>query len=225
MLYNESRTTHTDPLSSPARGRLITFEGIDGSGKSTQIDHLSRSLTASGHQIMVLREPGGTRIGESIRSILLDRSNTDMCMEAELLLFAAARAQIVQEVIVPELEAGRWIICDRFADSTTAYQGYGRQLDLAVIASLNQLAVGSCKPDMTIWLDLPVETALERLAQRERKQDRMDQENIAFMERTREGYRQLADAEPDRIVRMDATQSEKELAEMIYRTVREGLST
>ena len=166
MLYNESRTTHTDPLSSPARGRLITFEGIDGSGKSTQIDYLSRSLTASGHQIMVLREPGGTRIGESIRSILLDRSNTDMCMEAELLLFAAARAQIVQEVIVPELEAGRWIICDRFADSTTAYQGYGRQLDLAVIASLNQLAVGSCKTDMTIWLDLPVETALERLAQR-----------------------------------------------------------
>ena len=131
----------------------------------------------------------------------------------------------MQEVIVPELEAGRWIICDRFADSTTAYQGYGRQLDLAVIASLNQLAVGSCKPDMTIWLDLPVETALERLAQRERKQDRMDQENIAFMERTREGYRQLADAEPDRIVRMDATQSEKELAEMIYRTVREDLST
>ena len=131
MLYNESRTTHTDPLSSPARGRLITFEGIDGSGKSTQIDHLSRSLTASGHQIMVLREPGGTRIGESIRSILLDRSNTDMCMEAELLLFAAARAQIVQEVIV--------------------YRNWKRDDGSSVIGSLIQQLPTRVMDDNWIW--------------------------------------------------------------------------
>ncbi len=224
-MYNEPRTSQTKPSDPPQGGRLITIEGIDGSGKSTQVTRLQERLNRDGICVRVLREPGGTHIGEAIRQILLDRANSRLCVETELLLFAAARAQLVREVIAPALEAGIWVLCDRFADSTVAYQGHGRQLDLDLITRLNQLAVGAFQPHRTIWLDLPVDQALQRLANRQQKQDRLDQENRAFMERTQEGYRQLAAAEPGRIVRMDARLTQDQLAEQIYRAVREGPST
>jgi dTMP kinase len=225
MMYNENEPTDIQRVSASPRGRLITFEGIDGSGKTTQIEKLSARLVQSGIPVRVLREPGGTAIGEAIRRILLDKAHTGMCMETELLLFAAARAQLVREVILPDLENGKWVICDRFLDSTAAYQGYGRQLDPDMIRSLNQLAVGGCWPDVTILLDLPVQAALARLLGRQDKQDRLDHESVAFMERTRQGYRQLAQADPDRIIVMDAAQQETELAEQIYHIIREGLGT
>ena len=225
MLYNERKLTDEQRAMSSRPGHLITFEGIDGSGKTTQIAYLSARLTADGIPVLLLREPGGTKIGEAIRSILLDKSHTDMCMETELLLFAAARAQLVREVIVPELAAGKWVICDRFYDSTVAYQGYGRLLDRSVIRSLNELSVGRCQPAITILLDLPVECALARLTGRKRLMDRLDHESVSFMQRTRDGYRHLAETEPDRIVVMNAAEPEEQLAEQIYRTIREGLGT
>jgi len=225
MMYNEHEPTDIQRVSAFPRGRLITFEGIDGSGKTTQIEKLSARLAESGIPVRVLREPGGTVIGEAIRRILLDKAHTGMCTETELLLFAAARAQLVREVILPDLEAGKWVICDRFFDSTAAYQGFGRQLDPDTIRSLNQLAIGTCRPDLTILLDLPVQAALDRLVGRKNKQDRLDHESVAFMERTRQGYRQLALAEPDRIIVMDAALQETELAEKIYHKIREGLAT
>ena len=164
-MYNEHEPTDIQRVSAFPRGRLITFEGIDGSGKTTQIEKLSARLAESGIPVRVLREPGGTVIGEAIRRILLDKAHTGMCTETELLLFAAARAQLVREVILPDLEAGKWVICDRFLDSTAAYQGFGRQLD-RTRSFLNRLAVGTCRPDLTILLDLPVQAALDRLVGR-----------------------------------------------------------
>ncbi|NLM78817.1 MAG: dTMP kinase [Ruminococcaceae bacterium] len=225
MLYNKDKLTDRQQNLPSNTGRLITFEGIDGSGKTTQIELLSARLAAEGIPVLLLREPGGTQIGEAIRGILLDKAHTSMCIETELLLFAAARAQLVREVIVPELDAGKWVICDRFYDSTIAYQGYGRQIDPTVIRSLNQLAVARCRPDITFLLDLPVDCALTRLAGRNRLKDRLDNESVSFMQRTREGYCQLAKDEPDRIVIMNATEPEEQLAEHIYHTIREGLAT
>jgi dTMP kinase len=223
MMYNERKPTEGQQSQISMQGRLITFEGIDGSGKSTQIKRLSAKLADGGKEVRVLREPGGTPIGEAIRKILLDKEHTGMCMETELLLFAAARAQLVREVILPDLETGKWVICDRFFDATAAYQGFGRSLDLAVVRSLNQLAIGVCRPDITILLDLPVALAQDRLSGRRHKQDRFDHESVSFMQRTRDGYRQLAALEPERITVVDAAQPEEELAEQIYHKIREGL--
>lgn len=225
MLYNEEELAEGQQTQVSMRGRLITFEGIDGSGKSTQIERLSARLDAEGKKVRVLREPGGTQIGEAIRRILLDKKHTGMCMETELLLFAAARAQLVREVILPDLEEGKWVICDRFFDATAAYQGYGRSLDQTMVRSLNELAIGTCWPDMTILLDLPVESAQNRLSGRRHKQDRFDQESLSFMQRTRDGYLRLAAAEPERIAVLNAEQPEEELAVQIYHIIREGLST
>ncbi|MEA4888775.1 MAG: dTMP kinase [Clostridiaceae bacterium] len=222
MMYNEEKLKVKDPAIPDARGRLITFEGIDGTGKSTQIVRLTEKLREMGKTVQVLREPGGTAIGESVREILLDRRHTNMCEETELLLFAAARAQLVREIILPALETGSWVICDRFYDSTVAYQGYGRGLDLNVIGALNQLAIGTCRPDITILLDLPVELAVKRLTGRKEKADRLDNESLAFMQQIRDGYRNLALAEPDRLILMDAAQPETVLAADIYRVIREG---
>jgi dTMP kinase len=221
MMYNEHEPKSGQPPISK-RGRLITFEGIDGSGKTTQIGHLAARLRGEGLTVRVLREPGGTRIGEAIRPILLDKRHVGMCMETELLLLAASRAQLVREIIVPDLDAGHWVICDRFHDSSAAYQGYGRGMDLAVIRSANRLAMGSCKPDLTLVLDLPVDLALTRLAGRPVKADRFDLESQSFMQRVRDGYRELVAADAERMVLLDATQPEMELAERIYRVIGEG---
>ena len=189
------------------QGRFITFEGIDGCGKTTQMQLLKEMLEAEGLNVAVLREPGGTKIGEQIRQVLLSKANTAMFDLTELLLFEAARTQLVHEVIAPALEQGRWIICDRFFDSTEAYQGFGRELGSDLTRRLNAIAVGDVRPDLTLWLDLTVDQAIERLAQRHEKTDRLDQENKAFMERTRQGYQAIWLREPDRVQRINAAES------------------
>jgi dTMP kinase len=206
------------------KGMFVTFEGVDGSGKSTQIAVLRQSLENRGIEVVVIREPGGTLIGEKIRSILLDRANDGMTSGTELFLYEAARAQIVHDVILPALLAGKAVICDRFFDSTVAYQGYGRGLDLVSIHLLNDLAAEGLQPDLTYYLDLPVKAAIERMHVREGEQDRIEQEGFAFMERVRTGYLALA-AEHKRIITLDAMAPVMELADHIERTFWEVCNT
>lgn len=222
MMYNKARNRQEDGHRDDKRGRLITFEGIDGSGKTTQIRHLSESLISAGVHVINLREPGGTVISEAIRDILLDLKHTGMFQETELLLFASARAQLVREVFLPSLALGQWIICDRYYDSTLAYQGYGRGLDLQAIRAINDLATDQCRPDMTVLLDLPADLAAERMKTRSTAADRIDQEDREFMQRVRDGYLAIAAGEPERIIRMDAGQAEDELAQQIHRQIWEG---
>jgi dTMP kinase len=222
MMYNDEKPAAADRQGTEPAGRLITFEGIDGTGKSTQITKLAATLREAGHKILVLREPGGTAIGEAIRNILLDRANGGMSIETELLLFEAARAQLVREVIRPALAAGTWVICDRFYDSTSAYQGFGRGLDLAMIDALNDVAVDGCRPDVTILLDLPAEQAVHRLSGRPDKADRLDNEGLAFIQRIRDGFLRLAARSGGRITVLDADQSPDTLAQLIDQIIREG---
>ncbi|HBP37355.1 MAG TPA: dTMP kinase [Clostridiales bacterium] len=222
MLYNKENAAGTARHAGQTRGRLVTFEGIDGSGKTTQIARLAVAIRKAGKQVLVLREPGGTVIGEAIRQILLDRKHEGMSQETELLLFSAARAQLVREVILPALNAGTWVISDRFYDSSLAYQGYGRGLDLELIDALNEFAVDSCKPDITILLDLTAASAIRRRSGRLEKSDRLESESLAFMQRISQGYLALADREPQRIIRMDAELPETALAQQIFNVIREG---
>ena len=222
MLYNKENPVGTARHNDQSRGRLVTFEGIDGSGKTTQIARLAVAVQKAGKQVLVLREPGGTVIGEAIRQILLDRKHDGMSQETELLLFSAARAQLVREVILPALNAGTWVISDRFYDSSLAYQGYGRGLDLELIGALNEFAVDSCKPDITILLDLAADSAVRRRSGRLEKSDRLENESFAFMQRIRQGYLALAEREPQRIIRMDAELPETALAQQIFNVIKEG---
>jgi len=197
-------------------GLFVTFEGIDGCGKTTQVTALRDSLEAKGATVIVIREPGATFIGEKIRSILLDNANSGMSSETEVLLYEAARAQIVSEVIRPALLAGKVVICDRFYDSSVAYQGYARGLPLESIDSLNQFATGGLEPDLTFLLDLPAEAALERMNVREGSHDRLEIEGLGFMEKVRAGYLELA-GKHARIIKLDAMSPATVLAEYIDR--------
>ncbi|HOO60927.1 MAG TPA: dTMP kinase [Bacillota bacterium] len=174
------------------KGLFITFEGIDGCGKTTQLTSLSQMLQSKGYEVLLIREPGGTSIGEKIRSILLDKNNLDMTPITELLLYEAARAQITQEKIRPWLERGNCVICDRFYDSTVAYQGYGRGLSLSDIHELNELSTNSLAPDITFLLDISPEEAYARREGRGGEEDRLEGEGLAFMKKVREGYLTLA---------------------------------
>ena len=185
------------------RGRFVTLEGPEGAGKSTQIPLLAAWLEQQGHHVVSTRNPGGTAIGAQIRKVVLDAANTAMLPMAELLLYAADRAQHVNEVVEPALAAGHLVLCDRFGDSTMAYQGYGRGLDRETIRRLNDMATGGLVPDLTLLLDLPVETGLARVA-RARESDRLEIEAIAFHERLRAGYLAIACQEPGRFVVVDA---------------------
>lgn len=225
MLYNNGKSEDAGSKAFSAPGRLITLEGIDGTGKTTQITSLASAIRDRGIKVLELREPGGTAIGEAIRKILLDNRHTGMCDESELLLFAAARAQLVREVILPALSAGTWVLCDRFLDSTLAYQGYGRRSDLDMINGINSLAVDGCRPDMTILLDLPADVALVRLSRRTDKSDRLDAESSAFMNRVRNGYLAIAAGEPQRFAVVDARQPETVLAQKIFSIIWEGFGT
>ncbi len=196
------------------KGLFVTFEGIDGSGKSTQVTSLRSSLEDKGIQVIVIREPGGTRIGEKIRSILLDKANTDMSSRTELMLYEAARSQIVDEVILPSLKEGKVVICDRFFDSTIAYQGYARGVDLESINLLNQFAAGGLQPDLTFLLDLPVKAALDRMLIRLGEKDRLELEGNEFMENVRSGYLAWA-GKNVRIVTLDAMSPASVMAEYI----------
>lgn len=193
-------------------GRLITFEGTEGCGKSTQIARLVECLWTEGHAARLVREPGGTLIGEEIRHTLKHSpANHAMTAEAELLLMNASRAQLVREVIQPALAAGEIVVCDRFYDSTTAYQGYGRGLDLGLVKAVIDFAVGETRPHLTLLLEMPPETSRARLAARQSGsplvRDRIEEASGSFFERVAEGYRAIAEAEPKRVKRVDATGS------------------
>ena len=194
---------------------FITFEGIDACGKSTQIQLLQVHLQERKHDILSLRDPGATIISEKIRAILLDKDHDEMSTWTELLLYEAARAQMVQELIEPALAAGTIVLSDRFYDSTTAYQGYGRQLTLGNIHQAN--ALGSCglTPDLTFFFDLPPEDALKRKAKLTAALDRLESAGLGFLHRVRDGYRAIAAKEPKRIVALDGTASIEELHQSV----------
>ncbi len=197
---------------------FISFEGSEGSGKSTQIDLLATRLEHEGYDVVVTREPGGTEIGEEIRHLLKHaQSGQGMTPETELLLFAASRAQLVREVIVPALRAGKVILCDRFLDSTTVYQGVARQLSEDPVAIINRFAVGDILPALTVVLDVPAETGLARARRRPTElPDRLEQENIDFYQRVREGYLLLARAMPSRFLVIDGTQPSEKITDLIW---------
>lgn len=196
---------------------FITFEGIEGCGKTTQVRLLVDFLTSRGHNVTVTREPGGCAIADQVRAILLDAENNALVPLAELLLYAAARAQHVEEVIRPALAAGGIVICDRFTDATVAYQGYGRSLDLDLVDRLNRIATGGIMPDLTVLLDCPEETGLARAMGRINstagaREERFEQESLRFHRAVRRGYLRLAEADPHRFMVLDATRGIEETA-------------
>ncbi len=204
------------------RGLFVTFEGSEGCGKSTQIRRLADWLAGRGLSTITTREPGGTPAGDQIRHLLQHApQGHGLVPEAELLLFAASRAQLVREVIRPALDAGHVVISDRFHDSTVVYQGVARRLDPAMTSMINGFAVGSILPDLTFLLDMDAREAFERLHRRDRPADRMESEPLAFYEAVRLGYLEVARAEPQRFAILDATGSEESLAAEIRRILLE----
>ncbi len=208
-----------------SRGLFITFEGNEGSGKSTQISLLAMRLREMGRVVRTLREPGGTPIGEEIRHTLKhSHANDAMTAEAELLLMNASRAQLVREVIRPALSSGEIVLCDRFFDSTTAYQGYGRQLDLKMVKAIIEVAVGETKPDLTLLLMVSSELSRQRLLARQSTlpfmRDRMEEADADFFSRVAVGYQEIAMAEPKRIRTLSAEGAVPEVEARIWQVVR-----
>ncbi len=211
-----------------SEGRFLTFEGIEGVGKTTQVARLSRELSAQGIEHEVTREPGGTPLAEKIRNLVLNAGAEGLPDAAELLLMFAARSVHLKNLIEPNLAAGRWVICDRFTDATYAYQGAGRGLSASSIAQLEQLVQGTRRPDLTLVLDVPVELGLERARQRHRAAgggtpstaDRFEQQRAEFFERVRAAYLARAAAEPQRMAVIDAARSADEVAARIMETLR-----
>ena len=204
-------------------GKFITFEGGEGCGKTTQIERVVARLRASGRPVLVLREPGGTNVGEQIRHVLqYSKQSVGMVPESELLLFCASRAQLVREIIQPALAAGQVVIADRFFDSTTVYQGAGRQLDPAAVRFINEFAIGTCRPNLTLLIDLDPRIGLERARGRELF-DRMENQSLDFYDRVRHGYLALARQEPDRIKVVDGSQGLAVIAQQIEELLRHVL--
>jgi dTMP kinase len=197
---------------------FITFEGIDGSGKSTQIQLLADKLRDMGHQVKVLREPGGNTLSEQIRALLLTTSET-VDIRCELLLFLAARAQLTGTVIKPALEKNIIVLCDRYTDSSVAYQGYGRGLSVQDIDFCNKVATDTLIPDATFVLDISTDSAADRASSREQDKDRMERSGQDFFQRVRDGYKAIAENNPDRVVLLSATQSKQELHEQIWQVI------
>jgi dTMP kinase len=197
---------------------FISFEGSEGSGKTTQIDLLATRLERDGYDVVVTREPGGTELGEEIRHLLKHaQSGQAMFPETELLLFAASRAQLVREVIVPALRAGKILLCDRYLDSTTVYQGVARQLSQDPVAVINRFAIGEIMPSLTVVLDVPAEIGLARIRHRPSGlPDRLEQENIDFYQRVRDGYLLLARSLPDRFLVVDGMKPTEQITEQIW---------
>ena len=217
------------------RGKLIVFEGVEGSGKTSQLQRCSHWLETSGllekwggidkkSQLTVTREPGGTSLGLGLRKLLLEVGSTPtpqaIADRAELLMYAADRAQHVEELLKPQIELGAIILCDRYTDSTVAYQGYGRGLDLNLIEQLNHIATGGLQSDLTLWLDVDAEIGLKRVRQRG-SADRMELANLDFHRRVQQGFTQLAASYPQRIVRVDASKSQDEVHERIQEILRQ----
>lgn len=205
------------------RGFFITFEGGEGAGKSIQVDILASHLHEENYNLVVTREPGGTRIGEQIRSITHSQENVDLDPITEAYLMAAARAQHVVQVIEPSLEAGKVVLCDRYVDSSIAYQGYGRKLGWEVVRGLNELAVNGAIPDLTLLLDVPVARGLTRRHKSEKTKDRLDMQQHEFYDRVRQGYLELAKQNPTRFVMVDATKTIEKVGEEVWKIVKSRL--
>jgi dTMP kinase len=208
-----------------SKGLFITFEGTEGCGKSTQVAVLAERLRALGHRVRTLREPGGTPISEEIRHTLKhSKNNAAMTSEAELLLMNASRAQLVREIIRPALAAGEIVVCDRFYDSTTAYQGYGRQLDLEKVKAVIEFAVGEIKPDLTLFVHVPPEVSAERLRSRQSTlpfvRDRIEEADRKFFERVAHGYGVIAAAEPQRVKFINGAQPVETVCAAIWEHVQ-----
>jgi dTMP kinase len=210
--------------------RFITFEGGDGSGKTTQLKALESYLAARGKSCLSTREPGGTSLGEHIRQVLLEVGQQPITSATELFLYLADRAQHIHEVIIPALDQGKIVLCDRHTDSTLAYQGYGRGIDLGLLRSLNDIASQGIKPDLTLLFDCPVEIGLSRTAQRQsqtasgRNEDRFEREKIEFHERVRAGFLELARVESHRFHIIDAARSTEEVGQEIKNIIDEELT-
>ena len=202
---------------------FVTFEGIEGSGKSTHLRHLATHLRTLGHPVVATREPGGTPAGTAIRRLLLDTDAVPLTALAELFLYCADRAQHVEEVIRPGLAAGRVVLCDRFSESTLAYQGYGRGIDLEAVRSLDARARNGVTPTLTFLLDCPVAEGLARVRKRSGTQDRFEREVVAFHERVRDGFRTLAAAEPARFCVIDSTEPADRVRERVIAEVERRL--
>lgn len=207
-----------------AAGRFITFEGGEGCGKSTQIRLLAERLRAAGKEVLLTREPGGTALAEKIRSLVREESDDPPNSRAETLLFIASRAQVVESVIRPALASGTWVLCDRFADSTFAYQGYGRGLDLEELKRINSFATGGLEPDRTILLNVSPEVSAKRMRAREAATntdaDRMEKAGDSFHSRLRQGFLELAAAEPDRFAVIQADGSVEEVEEAVWNSIQ-----
>jgi dTMP kinase len=205
-----------------SRGRFITFEGVEGSGKTSQISRSAERLRDLGWPVIQTREPGGTSIAEQIRDVMLNRGNEQLTPLAEAFLVMAARAQHVEEVIRPALAAGVVVLCDRFADSTLAYQGYGRGLDLPSLRRLNRLATAGLQPDMTIVFDVPVALGLQR-RRAHREVNRLDMESVAFHERVRKGFLQLARRDPRRVKVVNSGVSQARVSNLVLELIEQVL--
>lgn len=197
-------------------GKLITFEGIDGSGKTTQINLLKEYLIKNDYNIIVLREPGGTKVGEKIRDILLDNRNKINPI-TEALLYASSRAELVSEIIIPSLKSGKIVILDRFVDSSIAYQGYARGIGIDTIRAVNNIAILGLKPDLTIFLDIKPEEAIKRVSHRQYR-DRLEEENVDFYKKVYTGYMYLIKERPERFTVIDGKQS---VSEVQYNIIKE----
>jgi dTMP kinase len=210
------------------KGTFITFEGIEGSGKSTQIALLADFLAARGIQTVLTREPGGTSIGDQVRTILLDPANRSLDPAAELLLYAASRAQHLYEIILPALADGMTVLCDRFSDATLAYQGYGRGLDIEMIHTLDRIVTAGTRPDLTLLFDIDAAPGLARARGRNNsrgleKEARFENEELAFHERVRRGYLTLGTREPDRIQVVDASGTPEAVQKKVRKIIDEIL--
>ena len=207
-----------------SRGKFITFEGGEGCGKSTQVKRLKEALEKEGVEVLLTREPGGTWLSEEIRRLIKDQTTDAPCDRSELLLFLAARAQLVRNVIRPALEAGKWVVSDRFSDSTIAYQGYGRGLPLDILKDMNDFACEGLKPDLTLLLEVSPETARTRLRCREAATntaaDRIERAGDEFHARLRKGFEELAKAEPWRILTIDANGTVDEVWEAVWMSMK-----
>ena len=200
-------------------GKLIVFEGVEGCGKTTQIQLCSQWLESLNISVVLTREPGGTELGKDLRRLLLEKSpNKPVGEVTELLLYAADRAQHIEEELKPNLATGKYILCDRYTDSTIAYQGYGRGLNMSIINQLNQISTGGLESDLTIWLDVDVEVGLSR-KRGQATLDRIEQETIAFHRRVQQGYTELAVSYPSRIMRVDGSSSQ----DIVQKSIQEIL--
>ena len=198
---------------------FVTFEGMDGCGKTTQVNRLQSDLSSADYDFCVTGEPGGTRISQWIREELLSPKFDEMCLKTEMLLFMAARAQHVGELIRPALDAGKVVLCSRYIDSSLVYQSFGQGSDMSEVRLLNDIATSGLKPDITFYLDIPVELGIDRMLKRGKVLDRMEIQDLAFFERIREGYLTLAGEEPDRFKIIDAFQSPED----VYKDIRAKL--